>query len=84
MDGSRLKNLGVIFPVLSFSLSVLVLPLPRHGCMQISYNKMLLVETDRLINGTELKTPEMNPHRYGHLSFDKEGKIIQWRNRKHP
>jgi uncharacterized protein (DUF736 family) len=30
-----------------------------------------------------IKDPEMNPHTYGHLTFDKEAKTIQWGKRKH-
>ena len=26
----------------------------------------------------EYEDPEMNPHTYGHLIFDKESKTIQW------
>ena len=32
-------------------------------------------------NGTE--NPELNPHTYGHLIFDKEAKTIQWKKRQH-
>jgi hypothetical protein len=32
-------------------------------------------------NGIE--DPEMNPHTYGHLIFDKEVKTIQWKKRQH-
>jgi hypothetical protein len=27
--------------------------------------------------------PEMNPHTYGHLIFDKRAKTIQWKKRQH-
>ena len=27
----------------------------------------------------KIKNPEINPHAYGHLIFDKEGRKIQWR-----
>jgi hypothetical protein len=30
-----------------------------------------------------MEDPEVNPHTYGHLIFDKEAKIIQWKNRQH-
>jgi hypothetical protein len=26
-----------------------------------------------------IEDPEMNPHTYGHLSFDKRAKTIQWK-----
>jgi hypothetical protein len=30
-----------------------------------------------------IEDPEMNPHSYGHLIFDKEAKTIQWKKRQH-
>jgi hypothetical protein len=32
-------------------------------------------------NGIE--DPETNPHTYGHLTFEKEAKTIQWKKRQH-
>jgi hypothetical protein len=30
-----------------------------------------------------IEDPEMNPHIYGHLIFDKGAKTIQWKKRQH-
>jgi hypothetical protein len=30
-----------------------------------------------------IEDPEMNPHTYGHLIFDKRPKTIQWKKRQH-
>jgi hypothetical protein len=30
-----------------------------------------------------IEDPEMNPHTYGHLIFDKRAKTIQWKKRQH-
>ena len=33
--------------------------------------------------GNTIEDPEMNPHTYGHLIFDKGAKTIQWEKRQH-
>ena len=38
------------------------------------------MDPDRQVDQwNRIKDPEMNPHTYGHLIFDKEAKTIQWK-----
>ena len=40
---------------------------------------MVLAQKQKYRSMEQDRNPEVNPRTYGHLSFDKGGKITQWR-----
>jgi hypothetical protein len=63
---------GITRPDLKLSYRTIVIKTARYWC-----NDRQVDQWNRTDN------PEMNPHTYGHLFFDKGAKTIQWEKRQH-